>query len=75
MSWVLTCSWSILVSLMLRLIDAPANASVGDLHDGAGLSDVTTPDGEISNTVFDKLDYDLLTIGVWPDKLNPSARD
>ncbi|KAI0128403.1 Metallo-dependent phosphatase-like protein [Xylariales sp. AK1849] len=35
----------------------------GDLHDGNGLSDVTTPDGEISNTVFEKLDYDLLTIG------------
>ncbi|KAH8202877.1 hypothetical protein TruAng_002930 [Truncatella angustata] len=35
----------------------------GDLHDGAGLSDATTPDGEISNTIFEKIDYDLLTIG------------
>ncbi|KAI2641922.1 Metallo-dependent phosphatase-like protein [Hypomontagnella submonticulosa] len=35
----------------------------GDLHDGAGLSDATTPDGEISMKVFDKVDYDLLTIG------------
>ncbi|KAI1452001.1 Metallo-dependent phosphatase-like protein [Annulohypoxylon moriforme] len=35
----------------------------GDLHDGAGLSDATTPDGAISMTVFDKVDYDLLTIG------------
>lgn len=36
---------------------------VGDLHDGAGLSDATEVDGEISNLVFQKLDYDLLTIG------------
>ncbi|OIW33827.1 hypothetical protein CONLIGDRAFT_677571 [Coniochaeta ligniaria NRRL 30616] len=35
----------------------------GDLHDGTGLSDATTPDGELSNKVFEELDYDLLTIG------------
>ncbi|KAL1869664.1 hypothetical protein Daus18300_005519 [Diaporthe australafricana] len=35
----------------------------GDLHDGAGLSDATAVDGELSNVVFEKLDYDLLTIG------------
>ncbi|KAI1377477.1 Metallo-dependent phosphatase-like protein [Hypoxylon crocopeplum] len=35
----------------------------GDLHDGAGLSDVTTPDGEISMKLFDQVEYDLLTIG------------
>lgn len=35
----------------------------GDLHDGAGLSDVTEVDGEVSNIIFQKLDYDLLTIG------------
>lgn len=35
----------------------------GDLHDGAGLSDATAVDGEQSNVVFEKLDYDLLTIG------------
>lgn len=35
----------------------------GDLHDGAGLSDATTVDGELSNLVFERLDYDLLTIG------------
>jgi len=33
------------------------------LHDGTGLSDATTPDGELSNKVFQELDYDLLTIG------------
>ncbi|KAF2758945.1 hypothetical protein EJ05DRAFT_492528 [Pseudovirgaria hyperparasitica] len=35
----------------------------GDLHDGAGLSDATSPNGAVSNVIFEKLDYDLLTIG------------
>ncbi|KAK4198166.1 Metallo-dependent phosphatase-like protein [Triangularia verruculosa] len=36
----------------------------GDLHDGTGLSDSTTPNGEISNEIFVKqTGYDLLTIG------------
>lgn len=35
----------------------------GDLHDGAGLSDATEPNGLVSNTVFESADYDLLTIG------------
>ncbi|KAF2103481.1 hypothetical protein NA57DRAFT_63997 [Rhizodiscina lignyota] len=35
----------------------------GDLHDGAGLSDATDPNGLISNPVFENVDYDLLTIG------------
>ncbi|CAK7230109.1 hypothetical protein SCUCBS95973_007459 [Sporothrix curviconia] len=36
----------------------------GDLHDGTGLSDTTTPDGELSSRVFTELQaYDLLTIG------------
>jgi hypothetical protein len=38
-------------------------ANAGDLHDGAGLSDTTTPDGEISIKIFDDVDYDLLAIG------------
>ncbi|WEW54843.1 hypothetical protein PRK78_000269 [Emydomyces testavorans] len=35
----------------------------GDLHDGNGLSDVTTPDGLISDAIFSEIDYDLLAIG------------
>ncbi|KAF2003977.1 hypothetical protein P154DRAFT_427529 [Amniculicola lignicola CBS 123094] len=35
----------------------------GDLHDGAGLSDATTPNGAVSNLIFEKIEYDLLTIG------------
>ncbi|KAK3671123.1 hypothetical protein LTR78_008924 [Recurvomyces mirabilis] len=35
----------------------------GDLHDGAGLSDATSPNGVLSNPIFDNIDYDLLTIG------------
>ena len=34
-----------------------------DLHDGAGLSDATSPNGLISNPIYEKVDYDLLTIG------------
>ncbi|KAI9789563.1 MAG: hypothetical protein M1816_005970 [Peltula sp. TS41687] len=35
----------------------------GDLHDGNGLSDATTPNGNVSNAIFERLDYDILTIG------------
>lgn len=34
-----------------------------DLHDGAGLSDATSLNGELSNPIFDNIDYDILTIG------------
>ncbi|KAL8846901.1 MAG: hypothetical protein Q9221_008042 [Calogaya cf. arnoldii] len=37
--------------------------SQGDLHDGNGLSDVTTPNGAVSNPIFENVDYDLLSIG------------
>ncbi|KAL8715607.1 MAG: hypothetical protein Q9220_000944 [cf. Caloplaca sp. 1 TL-2023] len=36
----------------------------GDLHDGNGLSDASTPNGAISNPIFENVDYDLLTIGM-----------
>lgn len=35
----------------------------GDLHDGSGLSDATSPVGAVSNRIFEEVDYDLLTIG------------
>ncbi|KAL6718399.1 hypothetical protein ACLMJK_004488 [Lecanora helva] len=35
----------------------------GDLHDGNGLSDATTPDGVLSNPIFENVNYDVLTIG------------
>ncbi|OJJ70260.1 hypothetical protein ASPBRDRAFT_156939 [Aspergillus brasiliensis CBS 101740] len=35
----------------------------GDLVTGNGLSDLTTPEGQVSNKLFRTLDYDLLTIG------------
>ncbi|KAL8688819.1 MAG: hypothetical protein Q9224_004791 [Gallowayella concinna] len=35
----------------------------GDLHDGNGLSDASTPNGAISNPIFENVDYDILTIG------------
>lgn len=36
---------------------------LGDLHDGNGLSDATPLNGELSNPIFEEIDYDLLTIG------------
>lgn len=35
----------------------------GDLHDGNGLSDATSPNGAVFYPIFENLDYDLLTIG------------
>lgn len=33
------------------------------MHDGAGLSDATDPNGLISNPIWENIDYDLLAIG------------
>jgi 2',3'-cyclic-nucleotide 2'-phosphodiesterase (5'-nucleotidase family) len=38
----------------------------GDLHDGTGLSDTTTPDGEITDEIFKYVDFDLLAVGYAP---------
>jgi 2',3'-cyclic-nucleotide 2'-phosphodiesterase (5'-nucleotidase family) len=35
----------------------------GDLHDGTGLSDTTTLDGEITDEIFKNVDYDVLSVG------------
>ena len=35
----------------------------GDLHDGTGLSDTTSPDGKITDEIFKYVDFDLLSIG------------
>ncbi|KAF3481246.1 uncharacterized protein GIQ15_04005 [Arthroderma uncinatum] len=35
----------------------------GDLHDGNGLSDSTSPNGVVSDEIFSRIDYDLLSIG------------
>jgi 2',3'-cyclic-nucleotide 2'-phosphodiesterase (5'-nucleotidase family) len=40
-----------------------ADSLGGDLHDGAGLSDATSPNGKLTNPIFEEIDYDLLTIG------------
>ncbi|OQV06182.1 hypothetical protein CLAIMM_10794 [Cladophialophora immunda] len=41
----------------LLLIDS------GDLHDGTGFGDATTPNGKLTLPIFKKLPYDLLSIG------------
>merc|ERR1711939_810332 len=35
----------------------------GDLHDGTGFGDATTPNGKLTLPIFQKLPYDLLSIG------------
>ncbi|KAG0209374.1 hypothetical protein BGX28_010362 [Mortierella sp. GBA30] len=35
----------------------------GDLHDGNGLADATPLDGQVSNPIFEKINYDALAIG------------
>ncbi|KAF9208791.1 hypothetical protein BGZ49_007541, partial [Haplosporangium sp. Z 27] len=47
----------------------------GDLHDGNGLSDATTPDGKISNPIFEKINYDVLAIGNHELYVNDVAED
>ncbi|EME44223.1 hypothetical protein DOTSEDRAFT_129759 [Dothistroma septosporum NZE10] len=41
----------------LLLIDS------GDLHDGTGFGDITTPNGKFTLPIFQRLPYDLLSIG------------
>jgi 2',3'-cyclic-nucleotide 2'-phosphodiesterase (5'-nucleotidase family) len=35
----------------------------GDLHDGTGLSDTTTLDGEITDEIFKNVEFDVLAVG------------
>jgi 2',3'-cyclic-nucleotide 2'-phosphodiesterase (5'-nucleotidase family) len=44
-------------------IQKATNSISGDLHDGAGLSDATSLNGQYSNPIFENIDYDLLAIG------------
>ncbi|KAI5287033.1 hypothetical protein KEM54_006288, partial [Ascosphaera aggregata] len=62
--------WGDFSSFVTNMRDKAADIDVdllvvdtGDLHDGNGLSDATQPNGKITNELFSKLDYDLLTIG------------
>lgn len=47
----------------LNHIQIEPERKLGDLHDGNGLSDATKPNGEITNPIFENIDYDLLTPG------------
>ncbi|KAI1292405.1 hypothetical protein EDD11_008788 [Mortierella claussenii] len=47
----------------------------GDLHDGNGLSDATSLDGQVSNPIFQKINYDALAIGNHELYLNEIAED
>ena len=65
-----SADWGDYVSFIKHMRQMARNMSVdlllidtGDLHDGTGLSDATSPDGLLSNPVFENVNYDLLTIG------------
>ena len=62
--------WGDFVSFVKHMNQTAIDAGVdlllvdtGDLHDGAGLSDATSPNGAISNVIFENIQYDLLSIG------------
>ncbi|EEB07841.1 phosphoprotein phosphatase [Schizosaccharomyces japonicus yFS275] len=57
-------------SFVQRMKDIAARKNVdlividtGDLHDGTGFSDLTTPDGIYTDEIFKNLPFDVLTIG------------
>ncbi|KAL4913047.1 Metallo-dependent phosphatase-like protein [Aspergillus aurantiobrunneus] len=49
--------WGTLARVDLLLVDS------GDFHDGGGLSDSTDPKGSVSDSIFQNVDYDLVTVG------------
>ncbi|KAJ5193171.1 hypothetical protein N7449_004343 [Penicillium cf. viridicatum] len=62
--------WGDFVSFAKHIQDKPVEKNVdlllidtSDLHNRNGLSDVTTPNGEVTNPIFENIDYDLLTPG------------
>ncbi|GKZ82327.1 hypothetical protein AnigIFM56816_007139 [Aspergillus niger] len=62
--------WGDLISFVTHMRDKADRLGVdllvvdtGDIVTGNGLSDVSDPEGQLSNPIFRYLDYDLLTIG------------
>ncbi|KAJ9644361.1 uncharacterized protein PV06_06298 [Exophiala oligosperma] len=53
----------------LLLIDS------GDLHDGTGFGDITKPNGKLTVPIFQRLPYDLLSIGNHELYTTPIAND
>ncbi|KAF9115340.1 hypothetical protein BGX27_008221 [Mortierella sp. AM989] len=47
----------------------------GDLHDGNGLSDATPINGQVTNPIFQKINYDVLAIGNHELYVNSVAED
>ncbi|GKZ73009.1 hypothetical protein AnigIFM60653_005151 [Aspergillus niger] len=62
--------WGDLISFVTHMRDKADRLGVdllvvdtGDIVTGNGLSDVSDPEGQVSNPIFRYLDYDLLTVG------------
>ncbi|KAF4270607.1 hypothetical protein KXW98_003756 [Aspergillus fumigatus] len=74
--------WGDFVSFVMHMKDKALRKKVdllliesGDFHDGGGLSDSTSPKGAVSDSIFENIDYDLVTIGnhgvrTWAEALN-----
>ncbi|GIC88972.1 Ser/Thr protein phosphatase family protein [Aspergillus udagawae] len=62
--------WGDFVSFVTHMKDKALRKKVdlllidsGDFHDGGGLSDSTSPKGAVSDSIFENIDYDILTVG------------
>ncbi|KAG2420403.1 hypothetical protein HFD88_005204 [Aspergillus terreus] len=62
--------WGDFVSFVMHMKDKALKKKVdlllidsGDFHDGGGLSDSTSPKGAVSDSIFENVDYDIVTIG------------
>ncbi|KAL3442245.1 Metallo-dependent phosphatase-like protein [Aspergillus insuetus] len=62
--------WGDFVSFVAHMKDKALRMKVdlllidsGDFHDGGGLSDSTSPKGAVSDSIFESIDYDIVTIG------------
>ncbi|KAF7156239.1 hypothetical protein CNMCM5623_009632 [Aspergillus felis] len=62
--------WGDFVSFVMHMKDKALRKKVdlllidsGDFHDGGGLSDSTSPKGAVSDSIFENIDYDILTVG------------
>lgn len=65
-----SASWGDYISFVKHMRELADDAGVdlivvdsGDKHDGNGLSDASSPNGEISMRFFAEMDFDLLSIG------------
>jgi hypothetical protein len=52
-----------MISVCKQIKKYSALTNLQDLHNGAGLSDLTQPNGNLTIPIFEQIEYDFLTIG------------